>query len=114
MQELKTPTGRFYLTVETDRQNQLMVVNCKGYLTADSIQTGAAAYTAALARAGYSRVLNDTREGRGPWDHSMEWIIQEWAPNAAGAGLRYFAMVTSPETFDEESASTFYQQLTAF
>jgi hypothetical protein len=114
MQELKTPTGRVYLTVETDSKNQLILVNWMGYLTSDSIKTGAAAYTAALARAGFSRVLNDTREVRGPWDHSMDWVINEWAPNAANAGLRFFAMVTSPETLAEESASTFYQQLTAF
>jgi hypothetical protein len=44
----------------------------------------------------------------------MDWVINEWAPNAAKAGLRFFAMITTPETLAEESASQFYAQLTAF
>ncbi|GAB2798854.1 hypothetical protein HNQ93_004417 [Hymenobacter luteus] len=50
-------------------------------------------YTDALAKAGFSCVLNDTRSVRGPWDHSMEWVLNEWAPNAAQAGLRHFCLL---------------------
>ncbi|TGE27512.1 STAS/SEC14 domain-containing protein [Hymenobacter metallicola] len=113
-QDLTTPTGRVYLTIESDTENRWILVNWMGYLTADSIKAGAQAYTAALAQSGFSCVLNDTRSVRGPWDHSMDWVINEWAPSAAGAGLRFFAMVTTPETLAQESASTFYSQLTAF
>ncbi|UOQ53785.1 STAS/SEC14 domain-containing protein [Hymenobacter cellulosivorans] len=114
IQELTSPTGRVYLTVETDTENKWILVNWMGYLTSDSIKAGAAAYTAALAKSGFSCVLNDTREVRGPWDHSIDWVVNEWAPNAAAAGLRYFAMITTPETLAQESASSFYEQLTAF
>ncbi|GGG51456.1 hypothetical protein GCM10011378_29590 [Hymenobacter glacieicola] len=114
MQELKTPLGRVYLTVETDHDNQWIRVNWQGYLTADSIQEGAKAYTAALAKAGFSCVLNDTRAVRGPWDHSMDWVINEWAPNAAAAGMRYFALISTPETLADGSAANFYAQLKAF
>jgi hypothetical protein len=113
-EELRSALGRVYLTVDTDTENKWIAVNWQGYLTASNIQEGAHAYTAALARAGYSCVLNDTREVRGPWDHSMEWVINEWAPAAAQAGLRHFAMITSPESLAEGSASAFYAQLTAF
>lgn len=114
MQELKSPTNRIYLTIDTDHANRWVAVNWQGYLTKDSIQTGAAAYTQALAEAGYACVLNDTREVRGPWDHSLEWVLNVWAPAAAAAGLRYFAMITTPDSFADESASAFYAQLTAF
>ena len=114
MQELKSPTNRVYLTIDTDHSNRWVSVNWQGYLTKESIQTGAQAYTKALAEAGYACVLNDTREVRGPWDHSLEWVLNVWAPAAAAAGLRYFAMITTPDSFAEESASAFYAQLTAF
>ena len=68
----------------------------------------------ALAASGFSCVLNDTRSVRGPWDHSMDWVINEWAPNAAKAGLRHFAMISTPETLADGSAARFYGQLTAF
>jgi hypothetical protein len=103
-----------YLTIDTDTENKWIAVTWQGYLTASNIQDGARAYTAALAQAGFSRVLNDTREVRGPWDHSLEWVVNDWAPAAARAGLRHFAMITSPESLAEGSASAFNAQLTAF
>lgn len=114
MQELKTPLGRTYLTIDTDTANRWIAVNWQGYLTADSIQEGARAYTAALAKSGFACVLNDTRAVRGPWDHSMDWVINEWAPNAAAAGLQYFALISTPETLADGSAANFYAQLKAF
>ncbi len=114
IEELKSALGRVYLTIETDLENRWIFTDWQGYLTADNIKEGARAYTAALAKSGFSGVLNDTRSVRGPWDHSMDWVINEWAPNAARAGLRHFAMVTTPATLAEGSAANFYAQLTAF
>lgn len=113
-QALTSALGKVYLTIETNQENRWIFVDWQGYLTAENIKTGANAYTDALARSGFSRVLNDTRSVRGPWDHSMDWVINEWAPNAAKAGLRHFAMITSPATLAEGSAANFYAQLTAF
>ena len=112
--ELQSALGKVYLSIETDEKNRWIFVDWQGYLTAENIKTGAQAYTAALAKSGFSCVLNDTRSVRGPWDHSMDWVINVWAPNAAKAGLRHFAMITSPATLAEGSAANFYAQLTAF
>ena len=114
IEELKSSLGKVYLTIETDAANRLIFTDWQGYLTAENIKTGANAYTAALAKSGFSCVLNDTRSVRGPWDHSMDWVINEWAPNAANAGLRHFAMVSTPATLADGSAANFYGQLTAF
>jgi len=113
-EELKSVLGRVFITIETDLENRWIFVDWQGYLTADNIKEGARAYTAALARSSFSCVLNDTRSVRGPWDHSMDWVINEWAPNAANAGLRHFAMITAPETLADGSAANFYAQLKAF
>jgi hypothetical protein len=113
-EELQSALGRVYLTIETDYQNRWLLVTWQGYLTASNIQEGARAYTAALARAGFACVLNDTRAVRGPWDHSLEWVITEWAPHAVRAGLRHFAMITTPQSLAEGSAAAFYARLRAF
>lgn len=114
MQEYTSALGKVYLTIETDVKNRWIFADWQGYLTAENIKEGARAYTAALAASGFSCVLNDTRSVRGPWDHSMDWVINEWAPNAAKAGLRHFAMISTPETLADGSAARFYGQLTAF
>lgn len=113
-QELKNALGRVYLTIEDDPKNRWIAVDWMGYLTTESIKAGAKAYTEALANSGYQCVLNDTRKVLGPWDHSMDWVINEWAPNAAAAGLRYFALISTPDSLADSSAASFYAQLTSF
>lgn len=114
LQELKSALGKVYLSIDTDTENRWVMADWQGYLTADNIRTGAKAYSDALAKSGFSCVLNDTRSVRGPWDHSMDWVVNVWAPDAAKAGLRHFAMITTPETLADGSAANFYAQLTAF
>ncbi|MBF9254566.1 STAS/SEC14 domain-containing protein [Pontibacter sp. 172403-2] len=113
-QELTNSFGKVFLTIYKDERNRWIHVNWMGYLTADNIKAGAAAYTAALANAGFDCVLNDTRLIIGSWNHSLDWALQEWSPNAAKAGLKHLAMVTTPETFAGSTAAAFYANLEAF
>jgi hypothetical protein len=113
-QTLQNALGRTYLTIEQDTINRCIAVDWMGYLTTESIKTGAKAYMDALVRSGYQAVLNDTRKVLGPWDHSMDWVINEWAPSAAEAGMRYLAMISTPDSMADSSAATFYAQLKAF
>ncbi|WP_187263553.1 STAS/SEC14 domain-containing protein [Pontibacter beigongshangensis] len=113
-QELNNPFGRVYLTIEVDHKNKWVHVNWMGYLTEENVKNGALAYTKALADAGYHSVLNDTRLIIGGWTHSLEWVLNDWAPRAAQAGLQYFAMITTPETFAGSTAAAFYENLKSF
>ncbi|WP_210463885.1 STAS/SEC14 domain-containing protein [Rufibacter roseolus] len=113
-QEYRNAFGNVYLTVTVDRENKWVHTDWMGYLTEESLKAGALAYTDALRKAGFNCVLNDTSKVIGSWDHSVEWVVKEWAPQAARAGLRHFAMVTTPQTFAESSASAFYSNLKAF
>jgi hypothetical protein len=113
-QELKSSLGRPFITIEDDVENGWVSVDWAGYLTPDSIKAGAAAYIAAVAAAGLHCVLNDTRKVLGPWDHSLEWVLNEWAPNATAAGIRYFAMISTPDSMADASAAKFYAQLKGF
>lgn len=113
-QELKNPFGRVFLTIYVNEKNRWVYVNWMGYLTEENIKTGALAYTQALRESGFNCVLNDTRLIVGGWDHSLDWVLNDWAPRAARAGLKYFAMITTPETFSDSTASTFYSKLKSF
>jgi hypothetical protein len=70
--------GRTFLLVEPDPANRWIAVNWRGYLTINNIRTGAAAYTAALAESGYYAVLNDTRDVLGPWEQSLDWVVNTY------------------------------------
>ena len=113
-QEFTNSFGKVFLTVKVDVENKWVHVNWIGYLTQDNVRTGANAYIAILKKANLHKVLNDTRLIIGSWDHSISWVTEEWAPKAAQDGLQYFALLTTPETFAETSASNFYQKLKSF
>lgn len=112
--ELTNPLGRVFITIEEDKENRWIHVVWMGYLTAENIKAGATAYIEALSKEKFNCVLNDTRLVIGPWDHSMDWIIDVWSHAAAKAGLEHFAMIVSPETMAEASAANFTNHLTAF
>lgn len=113
-QELKNAFGKVFITITVDYENKWVHTNWQGYLTSDNVKAGALAYTNAVKEAGLNCVLNDTREVLGSWDHSLEWVINEWGPQAARAGVKYLAMITNPESLAESSASSFYSNLKAF
>lgn len=114
IQELTNPFGRVYLTIETNRANKWIHVRWMGYLTEDNVKNGVNAYTQALVDAGYNCVLNDTSLIIGGWDHSLDWVLNEWSPRAANAGLKHFAMIATPETFGGSTADTFHKTAKLF
>jgi hypothetical protein len=75
---------------------------------------GALAYTEAIKETGYSCVLNDTSNVLGGWDHSLDWVVNQWGPQAANAGIKHFALITNPASFAGLSAENFFESLKAF
>lgn len=113
-QELKNVFGKVFITVSIDKENRWVHTNWLGYLTEDNIKVGALAYTEAVKEAGFSCVLNDTRQVVGGWDHSLDWVVNHWGPLAARAGIKHFALITNPASFAEVSAAAFCSKLEAF
>lgn len=112
--ELKNAFGKVFIEVTVDAENRWVHTNWIGYLTQDNITAGALAYTEALKETGFSCVLNDTSNVLGAWDHSLDWVINQWGPQAADAGLQHFALITKPDSFAGLSAMNFYESLKAF
>ncbi|GGK73611.1 hypothetical protein GCM10011405_22150 [Rufibacter glacialis] len=106
--------GNVYLTISLDHDNQWIQATWQGYSTPEAVRTGMEAYTETLEEADYNAMLIDTRSMVGSWSHSLEWTLEEWAPEAAKAGLQYYAMVVNPETFAEATADAFYANVESF
>ncbi|MHC2991005.1 hypothetical protein OB13_05185 [Pontibacter sp. HJ8] len=113
-QSLTNAFGSVYLTIELDTLNRWVYVNWIGYPTEENMKTGVSAYTEVLTNIDYSSILLDTRLMIGTWEHSLNWMLYDWAPEAASAGLEYYAMVVQPETFAEATADDFLSKVTAF
>ncbi|MFC6998755.1 STAS/SEC14 domain-containing protein [Rufibacter roseus] len=113
-QELRNIFDKVFLTITEDHENRWVFVDWSGYLTEENIKAGALAYTKVIKDTGFSCVLNDTTKVVGSWDHSLDWVVNEWSVQAAAAGVRHFAMVTAPETFAQTSAENFYSNVKAF
>ncbi|AMM50946.1 hypothetical protein TH61_06775 [Rufibacter sp. DG15C] len=112
--ELVNAFGNVFLTITLDHENRWITAKWQGYSTEESIKTGLEAYTQALESADFHSMLIDTRAMVGSWHHSLGWMLEEWAPQAARAGLQYYAMVVEPESFAEASADSFYEQVRYF
>lgn len=113
-QEFKNAFGKVFITVAIDQENRWVHTNWIGYLTEENIRVGALAYTEAVKEAGFNCVLNDTRQVIGSWDHSLDWVVNQWGPQAARAGIKHFALITNPASFAETTAAAFYSNLKAF
>lgn len=113
-QELTNAFDKVFITINTDQENRWVHTNWVGYLTEENIRAGAQAYTQAVKEAGFSCVLNDSTQIVGSWNHSLDWVLNEWAPQAAAAGIRHFAIIITPESFADATAKAFYSSIKAF
>ena len=102
--ELTNAFGNVYLSIEVDLLNHWVHNKWTGHLTEEITKAGTEAYTKAVKRSGFNCVLNDSRQVLGRWDHSVEWALQEWVPQAVYAGIKYFALIVNPDSFSADSA----------
>lgn len=104
MIELKSATGKIFLTIHHDRENNWIVNDWFGYVTVDNVIQGGLAFLEQLREHNCTAALNSNLNLVGPWDRSLPWIEEVWLPQAAKQGLRHYAMVVREESFSQESA----------
>ncbi|MCC9138182.1 STAS/SEC14 domain-containing protein [Pontibacter silvestris] len=107
LKELKSATGKTFLRIGFDTQNQWVHADWHGYPTPDNVATGAIAYLNSMKEHDCHSVLNDNRNLVGPWDQSLDWLEKEWIPYAVRSGLKHFAHVGDNHSFSTNSASNF-------
>lgn len=105
VQELKSATGKTFLTIHFDEQNHWVYNDWCGYVSPENVEQGSLAVLETLEKYQAISGLNDNRHLVGRWDQSVDWIEQEWMPRAVAAGLRYFAHVVDKDAFAAASSA---------
>ncbi|WP_299702598.1 hypothetical protein [uncultured Pontibacter sp.] len=104
VQELKSSTGKTFLTIHYDEKNQWIHNDWSGYVSPEYVMQGSLAVLDAIEKYRVACGLNDNRHLVGRWDESVDWIEQEWIPKATAAGLRHYAHVVDADTFAAASS----------
>jgi hypothetical protein len=112
--ELTNIFGSVFLRVKADTERKWVHNDWIGYLTMENVKKGALEYLEVVKETGLECVLNDNSRVLGSWEHSIEWVKDEWEPLAAKAGIRHFAMIVSQNSLTENSAIAFEHMIKAF
>ncbi len=106
--ELTNAFGKVFLAINFDQTDGYWCNDWQGYQTLEGVMRGANTYLELMAERPNPYLLNDNTNVRGPWDHAVEWIAQDWTPRAIAQGLSHFAHVVSPESFAALSAEAMF------
>ena len=109
--ELKNTTGKTFLTITFDAENNWVYNTWIGSQTQESVRSGANACLEILTQNQCSYFINDNRLVAGPWSQAREWITTDWLPRAIAGGLTHFAHVISPEPLARLSAENLHHRL---
>jgi hypothetical protein len=101
---LSNDFDKVFITTHHDKMNGWVYNNWVGYQTYVGIVAGADNCLHLIRAHACPYLLNDNREVLGTWDHTVEWIVTNWAPRAIEAGLTHFANVVSHESMAAQSA----------
>ncbi|OUJ74312.1 hypothetical protein [Hymenobacter crusticola] len=80
-------------TNEYDEVNHWLRATWKGFINSQDATRGATQTLEVLRITHAPYLLNDNSQLVGPWFDSIEWLQQEWVPQATTLGLRYVAHV---------------------
>ncbi|UOQ69526.1 STAS/SEC14 domain-containing protein [Hymenobacter volaticus] len=109
--ELRNASGRVYLTIKYDLDNQWVYNNWLGPQTYVGILAGANECLHPLWENACPYLLNDNRLVVGQWSHVLEWLVRDWAPRAIAQGLTHFAHVVSADALAAHSAQALHLQI---
>jgi hypothetical protein len=93
-----------HLEISHDPVENILVCRWVGFQETHKIMESGGRILKHVKERGISRVLNDNREVKGPWQEAARWAAQQWFPDMTSAGLKHFAWVLSVDIFAEISA----------
>lgn len=109
--ELKNTFDKTYLSIEYDQGRQWYYNRWRGYITAENILEGSNMYLSLLKSSPCPGLITDNQRVVGSWQESLDWLTDEWAPQAVSIGLRRLAIVVSPGSFAVETAAELLKRL---
>ena len=105
LEELRSPTGKPYLSIHRPDRDPWIYADWTGYPTAANVSAGALAYLDRMKQERLTSVLNDNRHLVGRWDNSLDWLQRVWLPHAATCGLRHWAHLDNAGAMSVASAT---------
>jgi len=64
-----------------------------------------------LKRTGFTKVLDDNRQGYGEWPDLTQWLKSEWVPELLNTKITAYAHVLSPDFSSKIPASNIFNQI---
>lgn len=107
---LKNELDEKYYELFYNAEKHYLYANWIGFATSQEIVDGATLlqhWQEEHRDQNVSCYINDNREFKGTWGVEMQWVTEEWTPAVYNAGLRYCALVLSPDIFAQMSAAAF-------
>lgn len=93
-----------YLEIKHDEQRNILYCRWFGFQETDKIVRAGQTILDHVRSNRISKVLNDNRDVRGPWQDAADWTAKEWFPAMMDAGLTHFAWILSSDVFAANSA----------
>lgn len=86
-------------------EQNYLYLNWKGFQKEEDIYESGEEVLKIFRKMNCSKVLNDNREVKGPWNKASEWTQTYWFPEMIKAGLQQFAWIFPDNVFAQISAS---------
>ena len=100
----KNEQGHVFYYAEYNREGNYVYSNWRGFIDVEQVKSGCNLGIEAIRAYSCPYLLNDNSHLYGPFQDANDWIIEDWAPRAVDAGLKFFAHIISPNLFVEASA----------
>lgn len=101
--------GTVFITVATF-ENGLARCYWKGHTTGEMISEGSELIAHVVERFDVTHLLVDSSFEEGPWNGSIDWLINNWMPRVSALGLKKIAILLSQDTLNAMSATQYNGQ----
>lgn len=102
---VKTLIKKKNIIVSHNTEKNYLYLNWTGFQSEEKIYEAGEEVLQLFKKLDCSKVINDNREVKGPWNKAADWTLSYWFPNMIKAGLEQFAWVFPKNLFAELSAS---------
>jgi len=91
-------------------ENQMARCYWKGHTTREMIVEGSELLAYVVGRFNIRMLLVDSSYEEGPWNSSVDWVIDAWMPKVSELGLHKIAILLSKDVFNVFSALEYEQK----
>lgn len=92
------------ISISRDPATNILVCTWVGFQDEKSLKQAGAKIRELFIAYTCTKILNDNTQVVGTWNHSTQWVTNEWFPSMMEIGLKKFAWVLATDVFAQVSA----------